>query len=70
MFLLSKSVVVVTLRVWFPDPAGEEVAHCIVTNVLGHLAKLEEIPGGGGGRGRERRKEVGRGREGGGRESQ
>ena len=66
MFLLSEStVVVVTLRVWFHGPAGEEVTHCIVTNVLGHLAKLEEIPGGGGvERGRE---EVGRGREEGGR---
>ena len=46
MFLLSEStVVVVTLRVWFHGPAGEEVTHCIVTNILGHLAKLEEIPG-------------------------
>ena len=70
MFLLSEStVVVVTLRVGFHGPAGEEVTHSIVTNILGHLAKLEEIPGGGGGRGRER-EEVGRGREGGGRESQ
>ena len=57
MFPLSEStVVVVTLRVWFHGPAGEEVTHCIVTNVLGHLAKLEEIPEEGGrvgGRGRE-----------------
>ena len=46
MFLLSKStVLVVTLRVWFHGPAGEEVTHCIVANVLRHLAKLEEIPG-------------------------
>ena len=45
MFLLSElTVVVVTLRVWFHGPAGEEVTHCIVTNILGHLAKLEEIP--------------------------
>ena len=65
MFLLSEStVVVVTLRVWFHGPAGEEVTHCIVTNVLGHLAKFEEIPGG---RGRER-EEGGREREGGSRE--
>ena len=35
MFLLSEStVVVVTLRVWFHGPAGEEVTHCIVTNVV------------------------------------
>ena len=65
MFLLSEStVVVVTLRVWFHGPAGEEVTHCIVTNVLGHLAKLEEIPGGWVGEegGVERgRKEVERG---------
>ena len=56
MFLLSEStVVIVTLRVWFHGPAGEEVTHCIVTNILGHLAKLEEIPGGGGvERGRKR----------------
>ena len=67
MFLLSEStVVVVTLRVWFHGPAGEEVTHCIVANVLGHLAKLEEIPGGkgrereGGGGRRGRREEVGR----------
>ena len=60
MFLLSElTVVVVTLRVWFHGPAGEEVTHCIVTNVLGHLAKLEEIPGGrrGEGEGGKRRKE-------------
>ena len=76
MFLLSEStVVVVTLRVWFHGPAGEEVTHCIVTNILGHLAKLEEISGGrreeeeGGGRreDQERREEGGR-REGGRRE--
>ena len=75
MFLLSEStVVVVTLRVWFHGPAGEDVAHCIVTNILGHLAKLEEIPGGrreeGGGKREERegkeeegRRGKGRGRE-------
>ena len=46
MFLLSElTVLVVTLRVWFHGPAGEEVAHCIVANVLRHLAKLEEISG-------------------------
>ena len=46
IFLLSQStVMVVTLRVWFHGPAGEEVTHCIVANVLRHLAKLEEIPG-------------------------
>ena len=72
MFLLSEStVVVVTLRVWFHGPAGEEVTHFIVTNVLGHLAKLEEISGGGGvERGKEEgggRVEGGRGREEGGR---
>ena len=52
-------MVVVTLRVWFHGPAGEEVTDCIVANVLRHLAKLEEIPG--------ERREVGRevGREGG-----
>ena len=65
MFLLSEStVVVVTLRVWFHGPAGEEVTHCIVTNILRHLAKLEKISGGGGG-GRERgggRREKGEGR--------
>ena len=50
MFLLSEStVVVVTLRVW------EEITHCIVANILRHLAKLEEIPG-------ERRREERRGR--------
>ena len=55
MFLLSEStVVVVTMRVWFHGPAREEVTYCIVTNVLGHLAKLEEIPGGREGGGRER----------------
>ena len=61
MFLLSEStVVVVTLRVWFHGPAGEDVTRCIITNILGHLAKLEEISGGReGGRGG--------GREGGGR---
>ena len=54
MFLLSEStVVVVTMRVWFHGPVGEEVTHCIVTNILGHLAKLEEISGGRGRRGRE-----------------
>ena len=60
---------VVTLRVWFHGPAGKEVTHCIVANVLGHLAKLEEISEEGGvERGRE---EVGRGREeGGGREEE
>ena len=57
MFLLSEStVVVVTLRVGFHGPAGEEVTHCIVTNILGHLAKLEE-------RREEGRREKGRGRE-------
>ena len=61
MFLLSEStVVVVTLRVWFHGPAGEEVTHCIVTNILGHLAKLEEISEEGG---VERGKEEGGGRE-------
>ena len=35
MFLLSEStVVVVTLRVGFHGPAGEEVTHCTVTNVV------------------------------------
>ena len=35
MFLLSEStVVVVRLRVWFHGPAGEEVTHCIVANIL------------------------------------
>ena len=54
MFLLSEStVMVVTLRFWFHGPSGEEVTHCIVTNILGHLAKLEEISGGRGRRGRE-----------------
>ena len=57
-------MVVVTLWVWFHGPAGEEVTHGIVANVLRHCAKLEEIPGerrrrrGGGGKGgRERRME-------------
>ena len=46
MFLLSEStMLVVTLRVWFHGPAGEDVTHCIVANVLRHFAKLEEIPG-------------------------
>ena len=67
MFLLSEStVVVVTLRAWFHGPAGEEVTHCIVTNVLGHFAKLEEIFGeGGGGEGGwegKRRRDEGAGR--------
>ena len=34
-------MVVVTLRVWFHGPAGEEVTHCVVANILRHLAKLE-----------------------------
>ena len=33
-----------TLRAWFHRPAGEEVIHCIVANILRHCAKLE-IPG-------------------------
>ena len=46
MFLLSEStVLVVTLRVWFHGPAGEEVTHCTVANILRYFAKLEEIPG-------------------------
>ena len=71
MFLLSEStVVVVTMKVWFHGPVGEEVTHCIVTNILGHLAKLEEISGGrreeeeGGGRREEREgKREGEGKE-------
>ena len=48
-------MLVVTLRVWFHGPAGEEVTHCIVANILRHLAKLEEIPGEErGGRGERR----------------
>ena len=54
VFLLSEStVLVVTLRVWFHGPAGEEVTHGIVANVLRHLAKLEEIPRKGREGGRE-----------------
>ena len=62
-------MLVVTLRVWFHGPAGEELTHCIVANVLRHLAKLKEISGE---RRREERRggrrEEGRRREGGGRE--
>ena len=62
IFLLSEStVLVVTLRVWFHGPAGEEVTHCIVANVLRHHAKLEEIPGE---RREERRGKVGEERKG------
>ena len=69
-FLLSQlTVVVVTLRVWFHGPAGEEVTHCIVANVLRYLAKLEKIPGdrreGGRRKGGEEERE---GEKGGGRE--
>ena len=64
MFLLSElTVMVVTLRVWFHGPSGEDVAHCIVTNILGHLAKLEEISGGRGGRAGGKEEEEGERRE-------
>ena len=59
MFLLSEStVVVVTLRVWFHGPAGEEVTYCTVANILRNLAKLEEIPGEKREGGREDRKAI------------
>ena len=53
-------MLVVTVRVWFHGPAGEEVTHCIVANILRHLAKLKEIPG----ERREERREGKGGREG------
>ena len=50
VFTLSQlAVSVLTLRVGLHGPVGEEVTHGVVSNIVGHRAKPQEISAGRGG---------------------
>ena len=46
---LRVAVSVLTLRVGLHGPVGEEVTHGVVSNIVGHRAKPQEISAGRGG---------------------